>query len=174
MTLNSSQTKLLAEGIVIVALTIILKEVLPPAIRLPQGGSVSFAGMVPILWFSLRRGLRAGLEVGAVYGLVNMALGGFIVDPVQALLDFPIAFAALGLAGVVKQYPVAGVGLGVLGRFLAHFVSGVVFFAIYAPTGTHPIIYSALYNGSYLFIEFIISAIIIFIISRRGLLNIYL
>jgi thiamine transporter len=146
-----SEAKILAEGTIIIALTVILKEVLPPIYRFPQGGSVSAAGMVPLLWFSLRRGLRSGLEAGTIYGLINMILpGGYIVDPVQALLDYPIAFAALGLCGMFKNYPLVGVAVGISGRFLAHFVSGVLFFAIYAPAGMHPLIYSAVYNGSYL------------------------
>jgi len=41
-----SQTRALAEGAVIVALTIVLRDFLPPIYRLPQGGSVSAAGMV--------------------------------------------------------------------------------------------------------------------------------
>jgi len=170
----TSETRILAEGTVIVALTVILKDILPPIVELPQGGSVSAAGMVPLLWFSLRRGLRNGLEAGAVYGLVNMALGGYIVDPVQALLDYPIAFAALGLAGVSRKYPVIGVIVGIFGRFLAHFVSGVWFFWMYAPEGMSPIVYSAIYNGGYLGVELIVSAVIIYIVARRRLLEIYL
>jgi len=169
----TSETKILAEGTVVIALTVILKDVLPPIYHLPQGGSVSAAGMVPLLWFSLRRGLRSGLEAGTVYGMVNMILpGSYIVDPVQALLDYPIAFAALGLAGMFK-YPLLGVAVGISGRFLAHFVSGVVFFAIYAPAGMHPIVYSAIYNGSYLLVEFIISSVIMYIVAKRRLLEIY-
>ena len=170
----TSETKILAEGTVIIALTVILKDVLPPIYRLPQGGSVSAAGMVPLIWFSLRRGLRSGLEAGAIYGLVNMALGGYIVDPLQALLDYPIAFAALGLAGFFKKYPFLGVPVGIFGRFLAHFTSGVWFFGIYAPEGMHPIIYSAIYNGSYLVIELVVSLVIIFLIAKKGLLEVYL
>jgi thiamine transporter len=170
----SSDTKILAEGTVIVALTVILKDILPPIYHLPQGGSVSMAGMVPLLWFSLRRGLRAGFEAGAIYGLVNMALGGYIVDPIQALLGYPVAFSSLGLAGLFKRYPLFGVGVGISARFLAHFVEGVWFFGIYAPKGMHPIIYSALYNGSYLLVEFIISAIVMYIIVKKQLLEIYL
>jgi len=170
----TSETKILAEGTVVVALTVILKDILPPIYHLPQGGSVSAAGMVPLLWFSLRRGLRSGLEAGAVYGMVNMALGGYIVDPVQALIDYPIAFAALGLAGMFKKYPLMGVAVGIFGRFLAHFVSGVWFFWIYAPEGMSPIVYSAVYNGSYLAVEFIISAVIIYTLVRRRLLQVYL
>jgi thiamine transporter len=171
----ASETKILAEGTVIIALTIILKDVLPPIYRLPQGGSVSVAGMVPLLWFSLRRGLRSGLEASAIYGLVNMVLpGSYIVDPVQGLLDYPIAFAALGLAGMFRKYPLVGVGVGITGRFLAHFASGVWFFSEYAPAGTHPVLYSAIYNGGYLIIELIISAAIMYIIVKRKLLEIYL
>ena len=170
----SSETKILAEGTVIIALTVILKDILPPIYHLPQGGSVSAAGMVPLLWFSLRRGLRAGLEAGAVYGLVNMALGGYIVDPIQALLDYPVAFSAIGLAGMFKKHPLVGVGVGISGRFLAHFVSGFWFFGIYAPEGMNPVVYSALYNGSYLLVESIISTIIMYIIVKRRLLEIYL
>lgn len=171
----SSETKILTEGTVIVALTVILKDVLPPIYQLPQGGSVSVAGMVPLFWFALRRGLRSGLEACTVYGLVHMALpGSFIVDPVQALLDYPIAFAALGLAGAFRRFPLVGVGVGILGRFLAHFVSGVWFFLQYAPTGMDPILYVAMYNGGYLVIEFIISAILIYVVAKRRLLEIYL
>lgn len=170
-----STTKILAEGTVIIALTVILKEVLPPVYRFPQGGSVSAAGMVPLLWFSLRRGPRSGLEAGTIYGLINMVLpGGYIVDPVQALLDYPIAFAALGLCGMFKRYPLVGVAIGISGRFLAHFVSGVVFFAIYAPAGMHPAIYSAIYNGSYLLVELVVSTVIMYIIVKRRLIEIYL
>ena len=171
----TSETKILAEGAIFVALSVILKDVLPPIYQLPQGGSVSAAGMVPLLWFSLRRGLRSGLEASVVYGLVHMALpGSYVVDPVQGLLDYPIAFAALGLAGMFRKYPLLGVGVGIFGRFLAHLVSGVWFFSAYAPAGTHPVVYSAIYNGGFLIVEFIISAIIIYAIVKRRLLDIYL
>lgn len=131
--------------------------------------------MVPLLWFSLRRGLRAGLEASLIYGLVNMALpGSYIVDPVQALLDYPVAFAALGLAGAFKKYPPIGVAVGIFGRFIAHFVSGFWFFAQYAPEGMDPVLYSAYYNGSYLIIELIISEIILIILWKRRLFEVYL
>ncbi len=169
----SSNVKVLAEGTVVVALTVILKDLLP-SIKLPEGGSVSVAGMVPLIWFALRRGLRAGVEAGAVYGMVNMALGGYIVDPVQAIIDYPLAFGALGLAGLFRKYPLVGVVVAIFGRFLAHFTSGLWFFWMYAPEGMNPVIYSAIYNGSYLLVELVISVIIIFILDKRQLLKIYL
>lgn len=162
-----TKTRVIAEGAIMVALSVILKDILPPIIRLPQGGSVSAAGMVPLFWFSLRYGLRAGLEIGLVYGLVHMALSGYVINPVQAILDYPLAYTALGLSGLFRKYPVVGVGVGILGRFICHFVSGILFFAIYAPEGMNPTLYSVIYNGSYLAIEFIISSLIIYILVRK-------
>ncbi len=174
MSKESTNVKVLAEGAVVVALTVILRDILPPIYHLPEGGSVTVAGMVPIIWFALRRGLRAGVEAGAVYGLVNMALGGYIVDPVQAIIDYPLAFGALGLAGLFRRYPVVGVAVGIFGRFLAHFVSGLWFFWMYAPEGMNPVVYSAVYNGGYLLVELVISAVVIFVLDKRQLLKLYL
>jgi thiamine transporter len=172
---NPSQTKIIAEATVFISLTVILKDVLPPIYHLPQGGSVTAASMVPLLWFSFRRGLRSGLEACTIYGLIHMALpGSYIVTPLQALIDYPIAFGALGLAGAFEKHPLVGVGIGITGRFLAHFASGVVFFAEYAPLGTSPVMYSIIYNGSFLFVEFLVSAILMYIIVKRGLLRVYL
>ncbi len=175
---NAFRTRILAEGIVLSALTIALKDILPPVYRLPQGGSVTAASLVPLLLFALRRGPRWGVSMGAVYGLVHMVFDAAkpyaIVDPVQALLDYPVAFAALGLAGLFRKYPVVGVGIGVFGRFLAHFASGMIFFAIWAPAGMSPAVYVGVYNGSYLLIEFIVSAIIIYVLAKRRLLEMYL
>ena len=114
------------------------------------------------------------MEAGAIYGLANMALGGYIVDPVQALLGYPVAFSVIGLAGLFKKYPLVGVGVGISARFLVHFIEGVWFFGIYAPEGMHPIIYSALYNGGYLVVELIVSIIIMYILMQRRLLNVFL
>lgn len=58
-------------------------------------------------------------------------------------------------------------GVGILGRFICHFISGIIFFAIYAPEGMNPLLYSAIYNGSYLAIEFIISSLIVYILVRK-------
>jgi thiamine transporter len=110
-----------------------------------------------------------------VYGLVDFALPPFYAyHPIQVLLDYPIAFGALGLAGLFRNYPLVGVGVGIGGRFMAHFTSGFIFFAEYAPAGMSPILYSAIYNGSYLLGEFIVSAIITYIIVKRNLHKVYL
>ena len=168
-----SQTKILAEAVIAISLSAVLSYI--RIFRMPQGGSVTAGSMIPILWFALRRGLRAGLEASTVYGLVKLALPPFeIYHPIQVLLDYPLAFGTLGLTGAFKKYPLIGVGIGMLGRFICHFVSGVVFFATFAPEGIHPLIYSLLYNGSYMLPEFIISAILMYMLVKNKILEIYL
>jgi thiamine transporter len=174
---KAEQTKILAEMVVFIALSNVLyliSKFYLPFLRLPQGGSITIASMVPLLWFALRRGLRWGVEAGIVYGLVHMVISGGIYYPTQIILDYPLAFGALGLAGAFQKHPVVGVGVGMLGRFICHFISGVVFFGQYAWEGWNVIAYSAAYNATYLVPEFIVSAIIIFTLLKTNLLKIYM
>jgi thiamine transporter len=174
---SSKDTKILAEAVVFIALAnalYILTKAYFPFLKLPQGGSVTLASMVPLLWFALRRGLRWGVEAGVVYGLVHMVISGEIYYPTQVLLDYPLAFGALGLAGAFRSRPILGVGVGIAGRFVCHFVSGVIYYAQYAWPGWSPTAYSAAYNATYLVPEFIVSAIVIYILLKRKLLDVYL
>jgi thiamine transporter len=167
-----NQTKILAEMVVSVALAYVLNMIV--LFRMPQGGSVTAVSMVPLLWLALRRGAKIGVLGGVVFGLVDVFPEPFIVHPVQFLLDYPIAFGALGLAGLLGSRPILGVILGIVGRFACHFVSGVVFFATYAPEGMNPVLYSAIYNGSYLVIELVFSTIVMYVLVRRGVITMYL
>jgi thiamine transporter len=165
-------TRALSEIVVVIALSTVLSYI--KIYHLPQGGSITAGSMVPLLWLSLRRGAKIGLFASIVYGIVQLLIEPFVYHPVQVLLDYPIAFGALGLAGFFKRYPLIGVAVGILGRFVSHLLSGVIFFANYAPVGMSPIVYSAIYNGSYLIGELVVSAVLTYIIIRRGLLTIYL
>jgi thiamine transporter len=166
------QTKILAEMATAVALAYALSLIVP--FRLPQGGSITVVSMIPILWFALRRGPKMGMLEGIVYGFVRTLRQPFIVHPVQFLLDYPLAFGALGLAGLFKKYPIAGVTVGIAGRFVCHFLSGVIFFWMYAPPEMNPAVYSAIYNGSYLAVELVFSTIVMYVLARRGVIDMYL
>lgn len=141
---------------------------------LPQGGSVTAGSMVPLLWLSLRRGGKIGVFACTAYGLVQLFVEPFIVNPIQVLLDYPVAFGALGLAGFFQNRPFLGVNVGIAGRFMTHFVSGAIFFASYAPEGMSPIVYSAIYNGSYLLPELVISIYLTYLIVETKLLKIFI
>jgi thiamine transporter len=165
-------TKIIAETVMFVALATVLSYI--KIFSLPQGGSVTVASMVPILWLALRRGPKVGLLAATVYGLVQFALGPYIFHPAQVLLDYPVAFGLLGIAGFFQKRPFIGVGLSILGRFFAHFLSGIIFFASYAPEGMNPAIYSAVYNGGYLLVELVISMYVIYLLRASKVLDVYL
>ncbi len=164
--------RVISEATVMVALATVLSYL--KIFHMPQGGSVTAGSMVPLLWISLRRGAKVGVITCLIYGLIHFLLGPFAVHPVQVILDYPLAFGALGLAGLFRKRPILGVAVGIGGRFIMHFLSGVIFFGIYAPPGVHPAIYSAIYNGGYLGGEFVISAILTYMMVKRGLVTIYL
>jgi thiamine transporter len=145
-----------------------------PFLAMPQGGRVTLAAMVPVLFVAIRRGPRVGILAGIAFGLVVLVLEPFIYHPVQVLLDYPLAFGALGLAGFFRKLPVLGVAVGISGRFICHFVSGLVFFASYAPAGMDPAVYSAIYNAWYLIPELIISAAVISVLQKRKILQLYM
>jgi thiamine transporter len=166
-------TKILAEIIMLVALAGALSLISHSFFSLPQGGSINL-GMVPIFWLTFRRGWKIGIFAGAVFGVVDLAIEPFIVHPIQLSLDYPLAFAVLGLAGFFRKYPIVGVAVGGAARFMSHFVSGIVYFADYAPEGMSPVVYSAVYNGTYIIPSIIICAIIIGIMQKSKALDIYL
>jgi thiamine transporter len=174
---KATHTKILAEMVVFIALANVLyliSKFYLPFFHLPEGGSITVASMVPILWFSLRRGLRWGAEAGIIYGLVHMVISGDIYYPAQIILDYPLAFGALGLAGAFRKQPLAGVAVGITGRFTCHFISGAIFFGQYAWAGWNVFAYSAAYNASYLIPEFAIDAFIIYLLLKAKLLRIYM
>jgi thiamine transporter len=109
----------------------------------------------------------------------------FVVNPIQVALDYPLAFGALGLAGFFRNSPIIGVVVGVCGRFVCHFISGLVFFAMYAQSGlasmgigvpeyVAPVVYSIVYNGSFLIVELVMSAVVIFVLQKRNILKLYM
>ena len=143
-------TRVLTEAALAVALAFVLGFVV--LFKMPNGGSVSLQ-MIPLIILALRQGWKVGVVAGAAYGLLDLAIDPYVVHPVQLLLDYPLAFGALGLAGLFKptvRGAVLGTTVAVLARFACHFLSGVVFFASFAPEGWNPYLYSAAYNAAYL------------------------
>jgi len=141
---------------------------------LPQGGSITLGSMIPLLLLAYRRGVGVGVYAGVVFGLVQMVIEGYIYYPLQIILDYPLAFGCLGLAGLFKKHPMIGTVVSLTGRFLSHFISGVVFFAQYAPKEMGPVLYSAVYNGSYILPEMVISCIVIYVLMKRNFINLNL
>lgn len=165
--------RIVTEVVALVALAAALHLI--RVFELPQGGRVTLASMVPVLLLALRRGWKVGVFSGVLLGLIVIVEEPWgVYYPTQAVLDYPVAFGALGLAGFFRKTPVLGAIVGIAGRFLAHFVSGVIFFASFAPEGMSAEVYSAIYNGSYLLPELVISAVVIQLLTYSKAMDIYL
>ncbi len=123
---------------------------------LPQGGSVTFASMLPIILYSYMFGTRKGLVVGVVYGMLQFIQSPQFYQPVQVLLDYPIAFGALGVAGIarkipgVKGKPLAEFAVGTLIagllRYVSHVISGYYVFSSWAMEGYTAVSWAFVYN----------------------------
>lgn len=173
--MRNERVRLIVEIALCVALAAVLN--LPGLqFRLPiniAGGTVSL-NMLPIFVLALRRGAGAGIVAGALYGFVDLLIDPFVVHPVQLLLDYPIAYGLVGLAGLgsaawheqVARGRMAGGSvvalpfllLGATGRFAAHWLSGIIFFGANAPEGQPVWLYSLVYNASYLVPSLLLAA----------------
>ena len=159
------QVRRLTEIGLALALVAVL-NLIPPIFKMPQGGSVTAGSMVPIFFVALRWGGPWGLLTGALGGLINFWIDPQYFHPVQWLLDYPVAFGALGVAGFFRRAAGVGIVAGGALRFLAHVASGVVFFASFAPPGMKPLLYSIIYNGSFMLPEIVISVVLTLLLLR--------
>jgi len=218
----------MAEVAVFAALSAVLYAIRP--FSLPYGGSITVGSMVPIFWLSLRRGVKAGMFAGAIFGAVALEIDVLllpyspITNPVQVLVEYPLAFGLLGLVGLFRNPPssvkairvqideikswaidkmktsaeqmagfselshgvnivenelmsvkaLAGAGTAILFRFFVHFFAGIFFWWWSVPPGWNVVVWSAVYNGSFLTGEFIISAFLIYLLVRKGTLKMYM
>ncbi len=159
------QLRRLTETGLALALLAVL-NLIPPIVKMPQGGSVTAGSMVPIFFVALRWGGFWGMLTGAMGGLINYGIDPQYYHPVQWLLDYPVAFGALGVAGFFRRSPAVGIIIGAAMRFAAHVLSGVVFFASFAPKGMSPLLYSIIYNGSFMLPEVVISVVLTLLLLR--------
>ena len=165
--------KMITEGGVLIALSVILSYI--KVYTSPNGGSVTAGSMIPIMLFAIRWGMGPGVMVGATYGMIHFLLKPQFYHPIQFILDYPVAFGLLGLAGLgymgrnrgAKGYfnLILGIILAISGRMMAHVISGAVFFAEYAGD-KNAWLYSIGYNATYLIPELIISVLILLFIWK--------
>ncbi|CUH95963.1 putative membrane protein [Propionispora sp. 2/2-37] len=152
-----------------IALTVVLHTL--RLYHMPQGGSVTLGAMIPLLLLAFRYGPAVGYLAGFVYGLLNLIQDPYILHPVQVLFDYPLPYMVLGLAGYFKERVMLGTVVAIMGRLVCHYISGVVFFASYAPAGMSPYWYSFVFNAAYLIPELIICLLIMRFLPVNWLLR---
>lgn len=161
-------TWMLAEAGIVLAMTWVLSQL--RIFTMPMGGSITAGAMVPLLIFAFRWGGVKGIMVCALYGVLDFVLGAkYSFHPVSLIFDYPVAFGFMGVAGFFGKKPIGllfGTLVALFGRFLSHVLSGVVVFSAYAPEGQNPLLYSMLYNGTYLIPELAVSFILVFLIMK--------
>ena len=150
----------LVVGALCLALAFVLSYI--KLFEMPQGGSITPASMLPIVLFSYIYGYKKGLILGLAYGILNIIQGAYIVHWIQFILDYIFAFTVIGLGGICRKHIAWSVLISAAGRFLFAVISGVVFFAEYAGE-QNALIYSLVYNASYIIPEVIICIAIVLI-----------
>jgi len=167
-----TKSKALAVCAMCIALAFMLNQV--SLFRMPQGGSITPASMLFIVLAGYWLGPVYGFFAGVAMGLLNTATGAFIIHPVQYALDYLLAPGMLGLSGLFRKQKfglLTGYVVGVFGRFVMVFLSGLIFFGILAgnfdalgmgsvafwPAFT----FSIIYNISYIGPEMIVTLVII-------------
>lgn len=130
----------------------------------PMGGSVTLCSMLFIVLIGYWYGPKVGILTGVAYGILQLVIDPYILSLPQMIVDYPLAFGALGTSGFFansKNGLQKGYLLGIFGRWVFAFLSGYIFFAYYAWEGWNPAAYSAVYNLSYIGIEGVITLILI-------------
>lgn len=123
---------------------------------LPQGGSVTFASLLPLALYAYMFGTRKGVIAGVVYGLLQFIQSPQFYEPMQALIDYPIAFGAIGLAGIARNFKflkgnmlaefALGTTIAVLFRYVSHVISGYYVFSSWAMEGFNAVSWAFVYN----------------------------
>ena len=180
-----------------------------PFLNLPFGGGFTIASMLPIVLVSYMFGIKWGLGCAFTYSIVQMLIGfrtvsaffmpaddnyaGSLAAALSiCFIDYVLAYTLLGLGGVFRGGKNKTVSLvlcvifALSLRYLAHIISGYIFFGAWAEwfftqEGFYAIgkgilstfsgaalsvVYSVFYNGLFMIPEIVITSIIAVPISR--------
>ena len=216
MNRTSKQTQRLTVSAVMLALAMVLAMVcaLIPFLNLPFGGGFTVASMLPIVIISYMYGMKWGFFSAAIYSVIQMVMDLYLGkgSTILALfmpnsedymglgaaiailiIDYFVAYTLLGFGGafrkIVKNKTLAlalGVVLALSLRYLAHIVSGYIFYGAWAEWffsqenfyaigawilekfngNALALIYSIFYNGLYMIPEIIITTVAALIVGR--------
>ncbi|MDE5593414.1 MAG: energy-coupled thiamine transporter ThiT [Clostridiales bacterium] len=126
--------------------------------KMPMGGSITFASMLPLMLFAFMFGSRKGVAVGVIYGLLQAIQDPWIIHPAQFALDYLVAFGAIGLTGCMRELNVfkgnmraqfaVGAIVACAVRFLAHYFAGVFAFGA---AGLNYVKYGSAFASAYFY-----------------------
>lgn len=159
---------------ILIAIAYVLNQL--TLFRMPQGGSVTPFSMLFIVLVGYLFGPKQGVLAGIVFGLLDLLMKPYVIHPVQLILDYPLAFGALGLGailrnqnhGLMKTYL-----FGILGRFIVSSLSGIIFFMDVTNGVWAGLITAILYNFTYIAAEGFITILILFVLQVNKIFDKY-
>ena len=169
-------TRMLCAAALSIALSFVLSCL--RLFKMPTHGAVTPGSMLPIMLFSLVYGVGPGMLTGLAYGILQYIQDPSFLNVWQFILDYLIAFAALGLAGIGKDKKPAwtyiSIPVAVLGRAVSAILAGIMWANEYISDGlvigemefSSPVLYSIVYNGVYLIPETVICLLLAFLIAK--------
>ena len=147
-------------------------------IKLPMGGSVTIFSMLFVAIIGYWYGPVIGILGGAAYGLLQFIIDPYIISIPQVFVDYIFAYGALGMSGFFsnKKYGlIKGYIVGIVGRYFFAVLSGVIFFGAYATDyglgAFNALVYSLIYNITYIGLEGVITVVLLLIPSVASALN---
>lgn len=145
--------------------------------HLPFGGSITLFSMLlislPGYWF----GPYVGIFCGLAHGTIQLISNPYVIHPLQLILDYFLAFGALGLSGFFhnkKNGLIKGYTLGVVGRLFFSVISGIIFYTEYVGSfggNLMAILTGVVYNLTYIVPEYVITLLIIHIPAVKNALS---
>jgi thiamine transporter len=168
----SFTAKQLAFCAVSIALAFVLSNT--KVFKFPTGGSITAFSMLVACLPGFFFGPVVGVITGVAYGLLNLIVDPYILFPAQVVVDYILAFGALGLSGFFaksKNGLIKGYIVAVLGRYVFAVISGWIFFGEWAWEGWNPLAYSLAYNAIYIFAEAAVTIVVLFLPPVRELMN---
>ncbi len=170
---DAGSTRLTIRQLVFCAMSVALGTVLSniKLFHFPTGGSITLLSMLVACLPGYFFGLGAGLMTGLAHGVLQLVIDPYVLYPMQLVMDYLLAFGALGLSGLfsnAKNGLIKGYIVGVLGRYVFTVLSGCIFFASYAWDGWGVLPYSMVYNGIYIFAEAGLSVVVLLLAPVRS------
>lgn len=178
--MQSNRLKVLMEVAIFAVISLILDLFIPST----WAFSISFK-MLPVVIVALRRGVLPGVLSGFLWGFLQFLVGNaHILTISQFLLEYFVAFALVGLAGIMskpfqntlrkepdnllKQIVQASIGLtiGSAARYMIHFFAGYIFWGQYAPAGQGAFMYSFVVNSTAFISETLTTMIVLIFLAK--------
>ena len=147
------------------------------------GGGVTFCAMLPLVILSYRYGVRWGMSIALIFGILQTLFGlenvqyasSFFMAIQIVLLDYILAYGVIGFSGFLKKKCrnqsfslIVGIWITFFGRFLCHFLSGWLIWDALWPNevGMLAPVYSFCYNGSYMLPEAVITSLVALLLFK--------